>query len=218
MISKESSDTIYKHLLAKYHGDHVAAINAHNDVMRYMKLYARDISEVSERKATPKYCVADICFDTVSRKRHFKSLYSGVYRVLEIGEELPEPEYEIRFVTFDIIFCCFYGGDLKYSRLHLNNIVRVPEVGEGFFVFGEDINTWAMRVAKDYWSAESDRDCNARNYSLDAGLCYEDDITTVYTGRINNDGSGNFYKHGGVDISEFKDGIRIRDVYRVGEN
>lgn len=218
MVSGITSDTIYKHLLAKHYGDHVAAIDAHDEVMRYLRLYAKDISEVSERKATPDYCVSDICFDTISRMRQFRSLYPDVFMVVEIGEELPEPEYEARFVVFDILFCCFYGNDLKYSRLHLNTRIRVPEIGRGFYVFDEDINTWADRVTREYWEAESSRDCAARNYALDAGLCYDGDTLDVYTGYIANDGSGNFYKNTGADLSGFVDGVRIRKVYRVGED
>ena len=217
MISGDVSDVIYRYLLGKSHGDRVVALASHDEVMRYLRLYAKDISEVSESKAIPKYCVGDVCFDTVSRRKQFESVYSGVCNVLREGEELPKPEYEVRFVVFDVLFCCFYGGDLRYSRMHLNNRIRVPEVGMGFYVFDEDIDVWADRVTKAYWDAESDRDCKARNADLDAGMCFDDDITDLYTGHINNDGSGNFYKHSGVDISKFVEGIRIRKVYRIKE-
>lgn len=212
-------DNIYEYAIDVKKGDRIAARDMYDDIVRYLRYYSKHMSDVPVHKSTPDYCLGEICFDSIERLSHFKIAYKGITSYLE--EELPQapdiPVGEIRFVTFDIIFCCFLYEDIRYARVHLNNTIRSPPTGEGFRVFTEPLDRWSRRVASEYWEKESDRDCRARNDQFDAGECLEDEMFDMYTGRIYNDGEGVFWKTSVKDTTEFIHGVRIRDAYSVAE-
>jgi len=210
-------DKIYEYSLDRAKGDRLIARETYNEIVRYVKVYSERMSDVPLNRATPEYCLGEICFSTKKRLQHFKSWYSRLslflYDELPYAKSIPVPE--VRYVIFDIIFCCFLYDDVKYARVHLNNTIRVPKSGEAARVFAEPIDIWARRVADDYWFTESDRDCKARNAEFDASECLEEEIFDLYTGHIADDGTGEFYKASVSDMSEFIGGVRIRDVWSM---
>lgn len=213
MITERVSQQIYDTLLSRYKGDRVKTMHGHEEIVKYLDTYSQHINDVPASKATNAYCIGETCFDTISRRNLTASIYPFITSVLE--EHVPTRE--VRVVLFDILFGCFlYGADLKYSRIHLNNIYREPI--EGYKYFTNTPEVWAQAATSTHFSVESNRDCHARNIHLSgAALRDEEELGDTYTGDIDDGGMGTFYQTTVEDFASFIHGVRIRDVYAETE-
>lgn len=201
------SDNIYTHFLYKYKGDRVHAIRARDEVLSFLRLYSKHISEVKPEKATPEYCFGEWCFDTKSRARLFASIYPVASEVIKIPPPLPPvPERIYRYVEFDILFCCYYpkeSDDILYA-----NIVYGLIHTEVKYSFKENLKEWADRVTKYKWETVSMEVCRLRHDKFESAQC--NDLVGIDTHKVEFDKTGILkIEKTTIDPKKFVNGVRI---------
>ncbi|MCK4527990.1 hypothetical protein KAW18_11530 [candidate division WOR-3 bacterium] len=136
---------IYDYYLKKYKRDRIKARSSTDEVFSYIKLYGKHILEVEPPKRIPKYCFGQLCFETVSRKRLFESIYP---EIADLIEKIPiKPPVIERYVLFDIMLGMYYKTAVE-EDLRLIRRVRNCSVYEHAEHFDIIMKEWVKRVTE----------------------------------------------------------------------
>lgn len=141
-------DDVYNYYLKKYRGDRIKAISSTDEVFKYIKLYAKHISEVKPSKRIPKYCFGQTCFETVSRKKLFRSIYPGIADILEeIPITPPVPPVIERYVSFDLMIAMYYKTAVA-SDARIVRRIRGCSIYEHSEKFSSSMKEWVKMVTE----------------------------------------------------------------------
>lgn len=68
-------EAVIRYCESRYGRDRLAVRDCFEEMVRYLDLYSDDLDDVGVVRQGDKYCIGNISFDTIARRRLFDSLY-----------------------------------------------------------------------------------------------------------------------------------------------
>lgn len=141
--------------------DRLAARNCYEEMASYISKYADDILDVVDiAKTSADYCIGNVCFHTISRKRLFDSVYP------DFIDYLGELEVLTRTYTTLIEIICCLDGDVRYHTIPKRFTYKEEFTNAPGESLGAWITDYAIPGVRGWVEETGDDKCKALSPSL----------------------------------------------------
>ena len=160
MVMRGVDEAIKSYCEDRYKTDRLAARDCYEEMLNYLDLYSDDIDNVGLKRRESKYCIGNISFITIARKKLFESAYPGFVEFL--GKKVVLRRV---YMTIVEMVCCL-DANVRY-RPEAKKFTYVEDVSEGVEEsLGEWMEEYATPGMRDMVEKYGGIKCNSLSSSL----------------------------------------------------
>lgn len=138
MVLKGIDEAISSYCAKRHEGDRIGIRRCYDEMESYLNMYSDDILDVTGTRQEERYCIGNISFVTMMRKRLFESVYPGFV------DFLGKLVVIRRVYVADVYITCCLDASVRYEPV-MKRFYYIEDIEEG--EIEETIGQWLKKYA-----------------------------------------------------------------------